>query len=338
MAIDKKIDYEIQGGVRNYRPSEMVTAPKIAKSSPDTPTAKLAYITPEEEDILIDLNLYGSLKGKPNRGPSGLPSLEGDFGGPGGFGGFQGGGDYSSAETGNSSGFDGTGGGPELPPGVSPKVSQLAQDIRSAAIAAGAGQRVNPGFFDSRNTISPIELARARNFNNPFAKQAMRNTRGGGLMGFLSSGGIMGNLIRGLGQKFGLGKTYNQPTYDMSGLSGLPFGGTAAFENLDIRDKYNRTEDDEEITTLPNVGSFGIMPEMKPTQYFENIPYVEPDFYSDAMAKVTQQDINKSKMRGFKSMDYNTAIDLGIISPNVTEYEFDQLQKGNITEPGIYTA
>ena len=61
----------------------MVSVPKIAKSSPDTPTAKLAYITPEEEKILIDLNLYGSLKGKPNRGPGGIPSLEGDFGSPG---------------------------------------------------------------------------------------------------------------------------------------------------------------------------------------------------------------------------------------------------------------
>ena len=72
-----------QAGVMNYMPSEMVTVPKIAKSSPDTPTAKLAYITPKEEDILVDLNLYGSLDGKPNRGPGGLPSLEGDFG-PGG--------------------------------------------------------------------------------------------------------------------------------------------------------------------------------------------------------------------------------------------------------------
>ena len=92
MAIDKAIEYKMQGGVKNYRPSKMVTAPRIAKSSPDTPTAKLAYITPEEQDILIDLNLYGSLKGKPNRGPSGIPSLEGDFGGPGGFGGYSGGG------------------------------------------------------------------------------------------------------------------------------------------------------------------------------------------------------------------------------------------------------
>ena len=222
MAIDKKMNYEIQGGVKNYRPSKMVTVPKIAKSSPDTPTAKLAYITPEEEKILIDLNLYGSLKGKPNRGPGGIPSLEGDFGGPGGFGGFQGGGDYSSAETGNFSGFDGTGSGPELPPGVDRKPSQEAQDIRSAAIAAGAGQRVNPGFFDSRNTVSPQELARAK----AFAPKAYKSNRRSGIMDFITGGGIMGGLIRGLGQKFGLGKTYDQPTYDMSGYSSLGLGGS----------------------------------------------------------------------------------------------------------------
>ena len=222
MSVDKKVDYEIQGGVKNYRPSEMVTAPRIAKSSPDTPTAKLAYITPEEEKILIDLNLYGSLKGKPNRGPSGLPSLEGDFGGPGGYGGYRGGGDYSSAETGNFSGFDGTGTGPSLPPGVDPKPSQEALDIRSGAIAAGAGQRVNPGFFDSRNTVSPVELARAK----AFAPQAYGKGRSSGIMDFITGGGILGGLIRGVGQKFGLGKRYNEPTYDMSGYNTLGLGGT----------------------------------------------------------------------------------------------------------------
>ena len=81
----------IQGGVENYEPSQMVNAPRVAKSSPNHPTAHLAYITPEEQDILIDLNLYGSLKGKPNRGPAGIPSLQGDFGGPGGaYGGHEG--------------------------------------------------------------------------------------------------------------------------------------------------------------------------------------------------------------------------------------------------------
>jgi len=215
MSVDKKIKYEIQGGVKNYRPSKMVTVPKIAKSSPDTPTAKLAYITPEEEKILIDLNLYGSLKGKPNRGPGGIPSLEGDFGGPDGFGGYQGGGDYSSAETGNSSGFDGTGvpgANPELPPGVNPEPSQEAQDIRNSFIAAGAGQKVNPGFFDSRNTVSPSELALAKAFN----PTAFKKNRSSGLGGFISGGGLIGAGIRSLGQMFGLGKKYNEPTYDMS--------------------------------------------------------------------------------------------------------------------------
>ena len=244
MSIDKKMNYEIQAGVKNYKPSEMVTVPKTAKSSPTHPTAHLAYITDAEKKLLIKKNLHGSLKGKPNRGPGGIPSLQGDFGGPGGFGGFQGGGDYSSAETGDLTGFSGTGTGPELPPGVTPKGSKEAQDIRSAAIAAGAGQRVNPGFFDSRNVISPEELARARAFardrQNRFAKDAMRNTRGGGLMSFLSGGGFFGNLIRGLGQKFGLGKTFNQPTYDSSqfsrlGLFGIPPG------TLDEEDKISDT-------------------------------------------------------------------------------------------------
>ena len=49
----------------------------------------------------------------------------------------------------------------------------------------------------------------------------MRKTRGGGLLGFLTSGGILGNLIRGLGQKFGLGKKFNEPTYDMRQFSGI---------------------------------------------------------------------------------------------------------------------
>ena len=221
MAVDKKMNYKIQGGVKNYKPSKMVTVPKIAKSSPDTPTAKLAYITPEEEKILIDLNLYGSLKGKPNRGPGGIPSLEGDFGGPGGFGGFQGGGDYSSAETGNSSGFDGTGSGPELPPGVTPTPSTEAQDIRNSFIAAGGGQRVNPGFFDSRNTVSPVELAMAK-ASNP---SAFNKVRGGGITNFITGGGLIGGGIRSLGQMFGLGKKYNEPTYDMSDYNDLGLEG-----------------------------------------------------------------------------------------------------------------
>ena len=60
--------------------SKLVTVPIKAKSSKTHPEVHLAYITDKEQDLLIKKDLYGSLKGKPNRGPGGLPSLEGDFG------------------------------------------------------------------------------------------------------------------------------------------------------------------------------------------------------------------------------------------------------------------
>jgi len=78
----------IQGGGPNYLGKQkMVTAPKKWLSSPDHEPAELAYITEKEKDILIDLDLYGSLNGKPNRGPAGIMSLQGDLGGYGGSGG-----------------------------------------------------------------------------------------------------------------------------------------------------------------------------------------------------------------------------------------------------------
>ena len=111
MTIDKKIKYAIQGGGPNYLGKQkMVKAPKKWKSSPDHETAELAYITKKEKDILLDLNIYGSLKnGKPNRGPSGIMSLQGDMGsiGGGGGGGSSGGG-----------GPHGGGGGGGWDPGV----------------------------------------------------------------------------------------------------------------------------------------------------------------------------------------------------------------------------
>ena len=114
--IEKKITYDIniekpsktkpvkQGGVLNFLGKQKtVNAPIKWRSSKDHPVAHLAYITKDEEKILIDLNLYGSLKGKPNRGPFGLPSLQGSGGGAGGDGGGGGGGG------GGNSGNDGPG-------------------------------------------------------------------------------------------------------------------------------------------------------------------------------------------------------------------------------------
>jgi len=81
----KKIKPAIQGGGPNYLgKQEEVTVPKKWLSDPDHVVAELAYITPEEKKILLEKNLYGSLKGKPNTGPAGIQSLQGDMGSVGG--------------------------------------------------------------------------------------------------------------------------------------------------------------------------------------------------------------------------------------------------------------
>ena len=236
----------VQGGVDNYLGKQpQVVAPRKWQSSPDAPPTELAYITKAEKDLILKKDIHGSLKKGPNVGPSGIMSLD-SFGDADGSG--MAGGDVSRAESGDF-GPIGGGGGPELPPGVTRKTkpTKTEQELRSAFIAAGGGQRVNPGFFDSRNTVSPTELAAAK----AFAPSAFAKSRRGSFLDFISGGGITGALIRGLGQRFGFGKKFNQPTYDMSKLSNLPFGGSASFENLDIRDKFNRTPDDEDDDTIP---------------------------------------------------------------------------------------
>ena len=88
MAIDKKIKYEnkkpaMQGGGPNYLGKQKeVTTPIKWKSSPDHPDTELAYITEPEKQVLIALNMHGGLEdGKPNKGPNGIISLQGDLGG-----------------------------------------------------------------------------------------------------------------------------------------------------------------------------------------------------------------------------------------------------------------
>ena len=212
MSIDKKISYVEQDGSLNFiKNSKSVTVPKRFKARKNAPATKLAYITDAEAKMLKKIK-----KGTPHKGPKGIPSYD-SFGSIDASGKDTGraGEDVSSAERGDFRGFEGS---RNLPPGVQPKASDEAQALRSAFIAAGGGQRVNPGFFDSRNVVSPIELARAK----AFAPKAFKKARGGGgLLGLLSGGGIFGNLIRGLGQRFGLGKKFNEPTYDMSQFSGL---------------------------------------------------------------------------------------------------------------------
>ena len=191
----------IQGGVENYKPSKMVTAPRKAKSSPNHPSTELAYITQAEKDLLIKKDLHNSLKGKPNKGPSGLMSLNGGFNEPGGF---QSGGNQSAAESGDKGAF---GGGAEN--------RARASAVRSAAINAGAGQKVNAGFFGGKynDTVTQAEIAAAKaarnDPNNIFGAGAYDRTRGFGSTG-------LGGLMRGF-----------NPLSLIAGLIGGPFAGLA---------------------------------------------------------------------------------------------------------------
>jgi len=108
-----------QGGRLNYLGKQKtITAPIKWKSGPTHPETHLAYITKQEEDILVKLDLYKSMNGKPNKGPFGLPSLNdgdgsgggdgGSSGGSGGSGGSDSAGDAGNA-TGDSSGVGGSG-------------------------------------------------------------------------------------------------------------------------------------------------------------------------------------------------------------------------------------
>jgi len=311
MSVDKKIRYDVQGGVKNYLGKQKeVKAPIKWKSSPDHPETELAYITKAEKDLLVKKDLHGSLNGGVNRGPSGIMSLNG-------FGSIEGGRDVgmsgaatSDAEAGrNTANTRAEGPGRNLPPGVRDKG---LDDYRNQFIAAGGGQRVNPGFFDSRNTVSPTELARAKAFN----PTAFRAGRKNSFMDMIASGGILGSLVRKIGQSvFGLGKKYNQPTYDMSQFNNVGlFSPSINPNNLDIYNEFVDEDETEETMTIPNVGSFGIMPERKPVpQYFENVPYKEPDFYSDAMADALttptagQYGLNLMQLNTLKNAGYSNS-------------------------------
>jgi hypothetical protein len=70
-------DYAIQAGIKNYLGKQKTaTVPIKWKSGKDHPDTELAYITKPEKELLIKLDLHGSMKdGKPNKGPGGIISL-----------------------------------------------------------------------------------------------------------------------------------------------------------------------------------------------------------------------------------------------------------------------
>ena len=158
------------GGMNYLGKQETVTVPKKWLSSPDHVVAELAYITPKEQKILLDANVYGSLKGKPNKGPGGIMSLQGDMGSVGGGSSSGGNGDKGSSNrergimsrgkgpkgtTGNIGGFTDT--GPDRS-----AVSQFSQYGKN--VMAQNLQSLQPSFMDKaislyRKLPTPTNIA-----------------------------------------------------------------------------------------------------------------------------------------------------------------------------------
>jgi len=292
MSIDKSIQYVEQDGYNNYiKNSDSVTVPRNFKSRANATPTSLAYITKDEAKMLKKMK-----KGTPHKGPSGVPSYD-DFDAQGNY---RSGAAMSAAESGKNT-------SDTLAAGMSGKD---VQDIRSSAIAAGAGQRVNPGFFDSKYTVSPLELQLAKQFTKrgdytgDLARLAMRRTRGGGLLNFIRGGGITGNLIRSLGQKLGFGKTYDQPTYDMS-----QFNDLGLLTNT-INPTYYDDLGNEGILSTEESNTIlkDLMPDKdkkKEKESFQIIPSYPSDLSDEFKDLATYAGLNKIQKQGLKAKKGN---------------------------------
>ena len=177
-----------QAGVKNFLgKQEMVTAPKFWLSEPDHVKAKLAYITDEEEKILIDKNLYGSLKGKPNKGPAGLPSLQGGDFGAGGGGGNTGGGNGDKGSSNREKGIMSRGKGPKGTTGNIGDFEATGPDRSKVGQFSTYGKNVMAKNLKGPNLLSKI---------------------GSGIKNYITSGGLIGMGIKGVSNLFGGPKSF----------------------------------------------------------------------------------------------------------------------------------
>jgi len=234
--IDTATDGKVVDKFKNYKKDKQVTVPTSFQARPNSTPVKLAYITDDEAGILKALK-----PGVPHDGPMHIPNYN-DYDPDRGY---TSGAAMSAAEAGKHT-------SDTLASNLS---NQDIKDIRSGAIAAGAGQVVNPSFFGPKNTVSKEELRAAKEF----APAAYRATRGsrfglgsllGGLLGFVNP--ILGLAYRGITNAPETFKTFK--------------------ESSSLADFYNtmksKREDEDDMSKYNQLGLY--------TDRLEN-----PDYYND---------------------------------------------------------
>jgi len=378
MSIDKKINYEDQrltekqkkkikpanqGGGPNYLgKQDTVTVPKKWLSDPDHVVAELAYITPREQKILLDANLYGSLKGKPNRGPGGIMSLQGDLGG---FSSSTGGksGDSSGKGGGGSSSYKDTNYYKMMTGKRTTATSPTGDTYRSGYIARGAvPEYVNtpqgtqyvgskfksygqPSFFGElfsagapgyRGTYGtqPNFFQTAFGFGNQMGSINTRINPNTGQLEYYSENERVGDIKPGFLESlsnFGiiglLKNLFKKPSMyeDMSQYNRLGLFGADPM----LTDNYSNMKISDTSFSPTNQPLFDVN---KVQQMIENARSLPGN---NLRTEVTKMDLQKFKQPMTQTMDYDTYMSINPGS-TLTPYEFEQLKQGNITQPGTY--
>ena len=228
-----------QGGGPNYLgKQETVTVPKKWLSDPDHVVAELAYITPREQKILLDANIYGSLKGKPNKGPGGVMSLQGDLGG------------YDASPGGPNDSSSGDGGNRV---GDTDKNKQRASDIMTGKVDVTSptgitgGYKGPEGVRDSFGNYVGGKYAGNRGFLGNLLSGANRY----GYRDVYTSGPKQGQMKPGYGGRIlgGLGSL----------LTGIPFIGGALGTAYDYgKGIFGRKDPYADMSAYNSLGLFGI--------------------------------------------------------------------------------
>ena len=233
----KKIKPANQGGGPNYLgKQETITVPKKWLSDPDHVVAELAYITPREQKILLDENIYGSLKGKPNKGPGGIMSLQGDLGGydasPGG------------PNSGGGSGSGSGGGGNRV--GQVDKNKQRVQDILQGRVVTGQTAAKGPLTTRYGNTPEYVNVKQPdgtykqtyvgsayKSYGQPSFFQDLFSRGASGYRG-IKGNPVFGNPTKNFQMKDGpLGMGYYSDEEDFGEIRDkVPFGLTGIIANM----------------------------------------------------------------------------------------------------------
>jgi len=257
----KKIKPVNQGGGPNYLgKQEMVTAPKKWLSDPDHVVAELAYITPKEKEMLIKADIYESLKGTPNKGPSGIQSLQGDLGG------------YDASPGGPNDPSGGSGGQVGSDKDTVSKQKQQIQDILTGKTVTGQTAAKGPRTKQYSDLPEYMKVKQDDGtYKDTYVGSAYKSYGTPSFFGNLFSRGAPG--YRGIKGLSAFGDPMKNYKVDMGGPDGPGY----------YTDKTNFTEMNPAI---PPIGIVGILSNLfggskKPSMYDDMSKYNKLGLHSD---------------------------------------------------------